>query len=446
MLTNSLGRTDRLNWVHPVSQWAGKSEDGPLIFDKAQGLWLTDSHGKDYLDAFAGLWCVNVGYGQQTVVEAATRQMEKLPYATGYFDFASEAAIRMAEKVAELTPGDLNHVYFSLGGSDAVDSALRFIDYYWTAKGQPARKHIISLEKGYHGSSSTGAGVTGLAPFHAGFSVPTATQHHIPAPGPYRSEDPSDAAVIAASVQALKDRVQALGAGTVAAFFAEPVQGSGGVIVQPHGWLKAMREACDELDILFVVDEVITGFGRTAKMFAQEHEGVQADIMTMAKGMTSGYAPMGACVLSDKVFNGISEGNVTIGHGYTYSGHPVSAAVGLEVIRLYQEGGILANAEARAPYFMEALKRLESHPLVGEVRGLGLLAAVEIVSDKEKKTPFAADSGISPKLFRQMLGNGLIARCFNDGTIGLAPALTISTSEIDLIVDRIETSLNALNA
>ncbi|MBT9386136.1 aminotransferase class III-fold pyridoxal phosphate-dependent enzyme [Pseudooceanicola sp. CBS1P-1] len=445
MLTNSLGRSDRLNRVHPVSQWAGKSEAGPLIFDRAEGLWMTDIHGKTYLDAFAGLWCVNVGYGQKSVVAAAQAQMEKLPYATGYFDFASEAAIRMAEKVAELTPGDLNHVYFSLGGSDAVDSALRFIDYYWTARGQPERKHILSLEKGYHGSSSTGAGVTGLAPFHAGFSVPTAHQHHIPAPGAYRSEDPSDAAVIAASVQALKDRVHALGADRVAAFFAEPVQGSGGVIVQPHGWLKAMREACDELGILFVVDEVITGFGRTGKMFAQEHEGVQADIMTMAKGMTSGYAPMGACVLSDKVFEGIAATGGTVGHGYTYSGHPVSAAVGLEVIRLYQEGGILANAQARAPAFMAALKRLEAHPLVGEVRGLGLLAAVEIVADKRRKTPFAADSGISQKLFSALLENGLIARCFNDGTIGLAPALTISPDQIDLIAERIETSLNTLS-
>lgn len=445
MLKNSLGRSDRLHWVHPVSQWAGKSEAGPLIFDKADGLWLTDAAGKQYLDGFAGLWCVNVGYGQKTVVEAATAQMEKLPYATGYFDFASEAAIRLSEKIAELTPGDLNHVYFSLGGSDAVDSALRFIDYYWRAKGEPQRVNILSLEKGYHGSSSTGAGVTGLAPFHAGFSVPTAQQHHIAAPGPYRSEDPSPEAVIRASVQSLKDRVQALGADTVAAFFAEPVQGSGGVIVQPKGWLKAMRETCDELGILFVVDEVITGFGRTGTMFAQEHEGVQADIMTMAKGMTSGYAPMGACVLSDKVFEGISAGGGTIGHGYTYSGHPVSAAVGLEVIRLYEEGGILANAAQQSPYFMQALQRLTDHPLVGEVRGLGLLAAVEIVSDKARKTPFAADSGVSQRLFKEMLDNGLIARCFNDGTIGLAPALTINSDEIDMIVSRIETSLNALS-
>ncbi len=447
MESNSLHQLDRDHWVHPVSSWKSHAERGPLVFDRAEGLYLYDTEGKEYLDAFAGLWCVNVGYGQKSVTEAIARQLDRLPYATGYFGFASEPAIRLAAKLAELAPGDLDHVYLSLGGSDAIDSALRFITYYWNAKGEPGRKHIIALERGYHGSSSTGAGVTGLPAFHAGFALPLPHQHHLPSPNPYRSGAASDRALIAAQVKALKDKVADLGAGTVAAFFCEPVQGSGGVIVPPRGWLKAMRAACDELGILMVVDEVITGFGRTGVMFAQETEEVQADIMTVAKGMTSGYMPMGACILSRKVYDGIAEGappGAPIGHGQTYSGHPAAAAAALEVIRLYEEGGILENAARVAPYFMERLRALGDHPLVGDIRVSGLLAGIEIVADKPGKTPFPPEAGIGSRLFALMLGNGLIARCFPDGTIGLAPALNITPAEIDLIVERVRRSLDAL--
>ena len=449
MLSNSLHQLDRDHWVHPVASWKSHAEKGPLIFDRAEGLYLYDVEGNQYLDAFAGLWCVNVGYGQKAVTEAVSRQMEKLPYATGYFGFANAPAIELSAKLASLTPGDLDHVYLSLGGSDAIDAAIRFITYYWNAKGQPQRKHLISLEKGYHGSSSTGAGVTALPAFHAGFSLPLPHQHHLPSPNPYRSGLGSDADIIAAQVQALKDKVAQIGADNVAAFFCEPVQGSGGVIVPPKGWLKALRDTCDELGILMVIDEVITGFGRTGTMFAQEHEGVQADIMTVAKGLTSGYVPMGACILSKKVYDGIAEGapaGAMIGHGQTYSGHPVAAAAALEVIRLYEEGGILANAAEQSPYFRERLETLLDHPLVGDVRVSGLLAGIEIVTDKAAKTPFPAEANIGAKLFAEMLKNGLIARCFPDGTIGLAPALTITPAEIDIIIDRIRTSLNALIA
>lgn len=447
MLSNLLAENDKLHWVHPVSAWKAHTEQGPMIFDRAEGIYLYDANGKQYLDGFAGLWCVNIGYGQNSVIEAIKTQLEKLPYATGYFGYASEPAIRLAQKIAEITPGDLNHVYFTLGGSDAIDGALRFIDLYWNLQGQSQRKHMISMEKGYHGSSSTGAGITALPAFHANFSLPLPTQHHIPSPYPYRSPYNTNAEIIAASVQALKDKVAELGANKVAAFFVEPVQGSGGVIVPPKGWLKALRDACTEVGILMVVDEVITGFGRTGVMFAQESEGVQADIMTMAKGMTAGYIPMGACVLSEKVYSTIAEGMPTgqaVGHGQTYSGHPVAAAAALEVIRLYQEGGILENAAKLSPYFLERLNSLRDHPLVGDVRTSGLLAAIEIVADKMTKEQFAPASGFASRLAAELMENGLIVRCFADGTIGLAPALTITREEIDLIVDRIRKSLDAV--
>lgn len=448
MLSNSLVENDKLHWVHPVSAWKAHAQQGPLIFDRAEGIYLYDVNGKQYLDGFAGLWCMNIGYGQNSVIDAIRNQLEKLPYATGYFGFASEPAIRLAQKIAEITPGDLNHVYFTLGGSDAIDTALRFIDLYWNLKREPQRKHMISVEKGYHGSSSTGAGITALPAFHANFSLPLPTQHRIPSPHPYRSPYATEAEIIAASVQALKAKVAELGTDKVAAFFVEPVQGSGGVIVPPKGWLKAMRDTCTELGILMVIDEVITGFGRTGVMFAQETEGVQADIMTMAKGMTSGYVPMGACVLSGNVYSTIAElspAGQAIGHGQTYSGHPVAAAAALEVIRLYQEGGILENAAKLSPYFLERLNTLRTHPLVGDVRASGLLAAVEIVADKNTKEPFAPASGLANRLMAELLENGLIVRCFADATIGLAPALNINRDEIDLIVDRIRKSLDAVS-
>ncbi|MGO4666727.1 aminotransferase class III-fold pyridoxal phosphate-dependent enzyme [Bosea sp. 2RAB26] len=450
MTVNSLEALDRMHWVHPVANWAGHEKRGVTILKSARGAFITDADGHELIDGFAGLWCVNVGYGHDSIVEAAAAQMRELPYATGYFGFGSEPAIRLAAKLAEITPGDLNHIYFSLGGSDAVDSALRLIRYYYNVTGRPAKKQIISLERGYHGSSSTGAGVTALPAFHANFDLPAEGQHYIASPYPYRNPAGSDdGAVIAASVATLRAKVEELGADTVAAFFCEPVQGSGGVVVPPKGWLKAMRDAAAELDILFVADEVITGFGRTGPMFACEAEGVVPDMMSMAKGLTSGYAPLGALAIGEKVYRAIADNAPAggpIGHGYTYSGHPVSAAVALEVLRLYDEGGILANGQRVGAYFEERLATLADHPLVGEVRARGLLAGVEIVADKVTKAKFSRAAKLSDHLFARGYANGVIFRAFADDIIGLAPPLCCSETEIDLIVARLRQTLDDMLA
>ncbi|MGO4673699.1 aminotransferase class III-fold pyridoxal phosphate-dependent enzyme [Bosea sp. 2YAB26] len=450
MTVNSLEALDRMHWVHPVANWAGHEKRGVTILKSARGAFITDADGHELIDGFAGLWCVNVGYGHDSIVEAAAAQMRELPYATGYFGFGSEPAIRLAAKLAEITPGDLNHIYFSLGGSDAVDSALRLIRYYYNVTGRPAKKQIISLERGYHGSSSTGAGVTALPAFHANFDLPAEGQHYIASPYPYRNPAGSDdGAVIAASVATLRAKVEELGADTVAAFFCEPVQGSGGVVVPPKGWLKAMRDAAAELDILFVADEVITGFGRTGPMFACEAEGVVPDMMSMAKGLTSGYAPLGALAIGEKVYRAIADNAAAggpIGHGYTYSGHPVSAAVALEVLRLYDEGGILANGQRVGAYFEKRLATLADHPLVGEVRARGLLAGVEIVADKVTKAKFSRAAKLSDHLFARGYANGVIFRAFADDIIGLAPPLCCSETEIDLIVARLRQTLDDMLA
>ncbi len=447
MRVNSLIESDRAHWIHPATSWSAHEARGATVLDSGHGVYLRDFEGRELLDGFAGLWCVNVGYGQDSIVEAAAAQMRRLPYATGYFHFASEPAILLGEKLAERAPGDLNHVYFTLGGSGAVDGVIRFIRYYYNITGRPAKKHMIALERGYHGSSSTGAGLTGLPAFHLNFDAPGPLQHHIPPPYPYRSDAADDAELIARSVADLRAKVEELGADNVAAFFAEPVMGAGGVIVPPRGWLAAMREACRDLDILFVADEVITGFGRTGPLFACAHEGVEPDFLTVAKGLTAGYAPMGALFMSDRIYRAIADNTppgTVIGHGETYSGHPVSAAIALEVLRLYEEGGLLANAEAVAPLFRERLLQLADHPLVGEVRSLGLLAGIELVTSKERKTRPARELGVPGHLARIGYRRGLIFRAFGDGVIGLAPALCIRPAEIDLLAERLRATLDEL--
>ncbi len=446
MRPNSLIELDRDHLIHPVISWKGHEARGATVLQSAKGAYLTDAEGHTLLDGFSGLWCVNVGYGHESIVEVAAEQMRRLPYATGYFHFSSEPAIRLAARLAELAPGDLNHVYFTLGGSDAVDSAVRFIRYYYNVTGRPAKKHMIALERGYHGSSTIGAGLTAIQSFHDNFDAPTTLQHHIPSPYPYRNPaGDTDDAVIAASVAALKAKVEELGAENVAAFFAEPVQGSGGVIVPPDGWLTAMREAARDLDILFVADEVITGFGRTGPLFGCEHDGVVPDLMTTAKGLTSGYSPMGAVLMSDRIYRAIADNapaDKPIGHGFTYSAHPVSAAVGLEVLRLYTEGGILENGRRAGERFTAGLKRLADHPLVGDVRVRGLLAGVELVTDKAKRTKPSPDLGISGHLARFGYKNGVIFRAFADDIVGFAPPLCCTDEDIDTLLGRFEQTLN----
>ena len=444
MQTPALTDLDSKYLVHPVSNFRDHQEKGVKILTSGDGAWLTAADGNTYLDAFAGLWCVNIGYGQQRVVDAAITQMTTLPYATGYFGFGSEPAILLAEKLVSMTPASLQHVYFSLGGSDAVDAAIRYITHYYNAIGKPTKKHIISLQRGYHGSSSTGAGITGLPAFHANFDVPTPQQHKISCPYLYRSEYTTGDELIAASVKELEDKVSEIGADNVAAFFCEPVVGSGGVIVPPKGWLKAIADTCKRLGILFLVDEVITGFGRTGKMFACEHEGVEPDLMTVAKGLTSGYAAMGAVLMSDEIFSGIADGPnkaAVVGHGQTYSAHPVSAAVALEVIKIYEEG-MLAHAQAVEPYFEAKLQACMDHPLVGDARSLGLLGAIELVADKATKRPFNPALKLNETIADIAWKHKLIFRAFGDNILGFAPALCFTESDFDALFERLQLTLD----
>ncbi|MEM7731651.1 MAG: aminotransferase class III-fold pyridoxal phosphate-dependent enzyme [Pseudomonadota bacterium] len=438
MLSNSLVEQDRAHWVHPVASLRGHETAGVRILSGAKGAWVTDFSGRKILDGFSGLWCVNAGYGQQSLIDAATRQLQDLSYATGYFGLGSEPAIRLASELADRAPGDLNHVFFSLGGSDAIDSTIRYIQLYQHAMGTAERDQYISLEYGYHGSSSLGAGLTALPVFHNGFQVPHRWQHKIPSHYIYRNPVGTDPdTIIAASVAQLRAKVEEIGPERVAAFYVEPIQGSGGVLVPPPGWMKAMCDTCHELGILFVADEVITGFGRTGPLFLSAEDGIEPDFVTAAKGLTSGYVPMGAVFMSDRIYQTIADamGPEAVGHGFTYSGHPVSAAVGLAALDLY-EGGLLENGRRMGSRLAKGLNSLLDHPLVGDVRGRGMLAAVELVTDKAAKTPLPAATVPGQRLFDRAWHAGLIIRAFGNGVLGFAPALCCSKDDIDQIVER----------
>ncbi|WP_043228499.1 aminotransferase class III-fold pyridoxal phosphate-dependent enzyme [Pseudomonas sp. CF161] len=433
------------HWVHPVTALLEHEAVGPTIWTSAEGIHLTDIHGKRVQDAFSGLWCVNAGYGQQTIVDAAKEQLEKLPYATGYFHFASEPAIRLASRLTALAPQGLNRVVFGQGGSDAVDTAIRLVRYYFNAIGQPKKKQFIGLQRGYHGTSTEGSGLTALPLFHRHFDVPTPEQHHIPSPYTYRHPDgPDEQKVLLSTVKALEEKVSQLGADTVAAFICEPIQGSGGVIVPPKGFLKAMREACDRLGILLIVDEVITGFGRTGPLFACETDNVSPDMLTVAKGLTSGYAPMGATFIAEHIYSVLAEAGrdgTALGHGQTYAGHPVSAAIANATLDLY-EGGLLQNGVSVGAYFQQRLKELESIECVGEVRGRGLLAAVELVVDKRTKAKPAANLKLGQQVLKHAFEEGLVFRAFADDILGFAPSLNYTAADIDKLMEILKHSIN----
>jgi len=431
--------------LHPFTSWSTQTEESPRTLVSGRGVWVTDSFGRELLDGFAGLWCVNLGYGCAELIEAATAQLRRLPYATTFFNFASEPALELADRLAEVAPAGLRHILFTGGGSEAVDSALKLIRQYFTLLGQSQRRHFISLQRSYHGVSFFGASLTGIPACHRFFDSPGELNHHLPSPYPYRSSYGSnDAQIIRESVRALENTIAQLGARNVAAFFCEPVQGSGGIIVPPRGWLGAMREACRQYDVLFVADEVITGFCRTGRMFGCDWEAVQPDLMTVAKGLTSGYIPMGAVLLHERIAEVLATAapnERTLSHGYTYTGHPVAAAVANAALDINIREQLATTAESRGQRLMQQLAPLRELPQVGDVRGHGLLAAIELVRDRHTREPFPSQTQLSERVRAHAYASGLIVRAFAEDIIGLAPALIATAAEIDDMAGRLRSAV-----
>lgn len=431
--------------VHPMSVLRTAEEEGGPVYRSGEGAFLTDTRGHTVIDGFAGLWCVSLGYGRQSIVDAVTEQLSRLPYATCFFNEATECMLALSARLGEILPGDLRHSMFTLGGSDADDTAMKIALYYHALRGEGSRVNVISLERGYHGSSWAGAGLCGLPAMHEHFGLPFPNQHHIPSHYLNRMIDDIDPAdQIAAARDALEAKILELGPETVAAFICELIQGAGGVIVPPDGLVPALREVCRKYGVLFVADEVITGFCRTGPMFASERENLQPDIMTLAKGLTSGYVPLGATVVTDRIYQTMAEkapASSVFSHGYTYSGHPVGAAAANECIRIY-ETEILPRAGAVGDYFQATMReRFSDHPWITDVRGRGMLLAVEFSKCKSVYEPFPEIADI---LRSRAYENGLRVRVFGNGTVGFAPPLICSTGEIDLIADRFDHTLRAL--
>ena len=420
----------------PFSDYQQLAERGPRIITKAEGVHLWDSEGQKILDGMAGLWCVAVGYGREELVEAAAKQMRELPFYNTFFMTAHPPVLELAKAIAEVAPQGMNHVFFTGGGSEGNDTMLRLVRHYWALKGKPNKKVIIARENAYHGSTVAGASLGGMKYMHEQGDLPIPGITHIAQPywfaeGGDRS--PEDFGIWAADQ--LEQKILELGVENVAAFIAEPIQGAGGVIIPPETYWPRIKEILAKYDILFVADEVICGFGRTGEWFGSQYYDLKPDLMTIAKGLTSGYVPMGGLIVSDKVFAVINEGG-DFNHGFTYSGHPVAAAVGLENLRLLKEEKIVERVKNEtAPYLQKRLRELADHPLVGEVRGLGMLGAIELVQNKTTRARFSADQGAGMVCRSFCFNNGLIMRAVGD-TMIIAPPLVISKDEIDELIEK----------
>ena len=419
----------------PFSDFKQLKEVGPRIITHAKGVYLWDSEGHKILDGMAGLWCVAIGYGRDELAEAASKQMRELPYYNLFFMTAHPPVLELSKAIAEIAPEGMNHVFFTGSGSEGNDTMLRMVRHYWAIKGQPDKKVIISRKNGYHGSTVAGASLGGMTYMHEQGDLPIPGITHIPQPywfGEGGDMSPEEFGIWAANQ--LEEKILELGVDTVGAFIAEPIQGAGGVIVPPATYWPRIKEILAKYDILFVADEVICGFGRTGEWFGSDFYDLKPDMMTIAKGLTSGYIPMGGLIVRDEVVAVLNEGG-DFNHGFTYSGHPVAAAVALENIRILREEKIIEKVHAEtAPYLQKRLRELNDHPLVGEVRGVGMLGAIELVQDKATRKRYEG-RGVGMICRQFCFANGLIMRAVSD-TMIISPPLVISKDEIDELVTK----------
>ncbi|WP_368654230.1 aspartate aminotransferase family protein [Ornithinibacillus sp. 4-3] len=422
-----LAGIDKKHFMHPTTSFKQHQEQGPgFIFTEGKGVYLKDIRGKQVIDGLSSLWNVNIGHGREELGLAAMEQMKKLAFSSTFATNSHEPAIKLAEKVAQMTPGDLTMTFFTSGGSEANDTAFKTARYYWQLKGKYEKKKIISRKKSYHGISMGATSATGLPAFR-----------EFPSLSP-------DFHYVDSSIESLKEMIALQGAETIAAFISEPVQGSGGVNMPPENYFKEVREICDENDILFITDEVITGFGRTGTNFGIENFGVVPDMMVIAKGISSGYAPLGGMVISEKLKNELIElSDGVYMHGYTYSGHPMCCAVALKNLEIIEEENLIENVRNMGAEFQKGFKWLEErHEEIGNIRGIGLLRAFEILKDKEKNIRYSEP--VSVKVVEEALKLGLLGRSIiyeGQDTLAFAPPFCINREEVETIISIIDKSL-----
>ena len=429
--TNEWQALDSAHHMAPFTNYGDLRQKGARIITHAEGHYIYDSDGNRILDGMAGLWCVNVGYGRPELVEAAATQMAKLPYYNNFFRTSNQPVAELSAKLAEITPDGLSNVFYANSGSEANDTIIRMVRHYWALEGKPEKRVIISREFGYHGSTIMSASLGGLKGMHDQAANEPGFAHIRPPYGFLHQGNQDEAEFAANAASWLEDKIIEIGASNVAAFVAEPIQGAGGVIVPPAGYFKHIQEICRRHDILFVADEVITGFGRTGQWFASQTMGLEPDMMALAKGLTSGYVPMSAVMVGDRVANKLVADGGEFYHGFTYSGHPVAAAVALANLELIEREDMITRVrEDTGPYLAEALAPLAEHRIVGEIRTFGVLAAIELVKSKDGPEMFE-DTGATGVICRDhAINRGLMMRAVRDAMI-LSPALTYSRADID---------------
>ncbi|EEW26065.1 aspartate aminotransferase family protein [Rhodobacter ferrooxidans] len=442
MPTAELQALDAAHHMHPFTAGAELAAKGARIITRAKGVWLTDSEGNRIIDGMAGLWCVNIGYGRKELADVAARQIEELSYYNTFFQTSHVPAIALAAKIAELAPGDLNHVFFAGSGSEANDTNIRLVRRYWEIKGQPEKRVIIARKNGYHGSTLGGGSLGGMSGIHKNGGM-LAGIVHIDEPNWWdQGGDATPEAFGLARAQQLEQKILEMGVENIAAFIGEPVQGAGGVIIPPSTYWPEIQRICDKYGILLIADEVITGFGRTGNWFGSETFGIRPHIMTIAKGLSSGYMPIGGSIVCDEIANVIG-GAGDFNHGYTYSGHPVAAAVALENLRIMQEEKVVEHVRDVAnPYLAKKWAALTDHPLVGEAKLVGLMGSIALTPNKATRARFAGDQGrVGYACRERCFANNLVMRHVGDRMI-IAPPLVITPDEIDVLIERAWKSLD----
>jgi putrescine---pyruvate transaminase len=425
---------DAAHFLHPFTDFQALAKKGARIITSADNIYLKDSDGNHILDAMSGLWCVNVGYGQQALVDAATRQLKELPFYNAFFQTATPPAIELAELLAQVTPPQFKHVFYSVSGSEGNDTVVRMVRRYWDLAGQPQRQVLISRHNAYHGSTMAGASLGGMSGMHAQGGLPIPGIVHIEQPYWWQHGRPKglsrdEFGIVAAGW--LEAKILEVGADKVAAFIGEPIQGAGGVIIPPATYWPEIQRICDKYGVLLVSDEVICGFGRTGRWFGCETFGFKPDLMTFAKGVTSGYVPLGGVMVGDRVAKVLIEKGGEFNHGYTYSGHPVACAVALANIRLIQQLKLVEHVhDDVGPYLAECFSALSDHPLVGDAETCGLMGAILLVKDKASGAAFDEDIAIGMVCRGHCFANGLIMRAVGDRMI-IAPPLVITRAQVD---------------
>ena len=442
MPTHELQALDAAHHMHPFSTQDALAQRGARVITRADGVWITDSDGNRIIDGMAGLWCVNVGYGRDRLADVASRQMKELPYYNTFFMTTHVPAIALSQKLAEVAPGDLNHVFYAGSGSEANDTNIRMVRTYWAQKGKPDKKVIISRKNAYHGSTMAGASLGGMSGMHAQGGLPIPDIHHIDQPNWWaEGGDMSPEEFGLERARQLEQAIHDLGEDRVAAFIAEPVQGAGGVIVAPDTYWPEVQRICDKYEILLIADEVICGFGRTGNWFGSQTLNIRPHIMTIAKGLSSGYQPIGGSIVCDEVAAVI--GACEFNHGYTYAAHPVAAAVALENLNIIEEEGIIDHVRSDiGPYMKELWTGLTDHPLVGEAKIVGMMGSIALTPHKESRAKFASEPGTIGYMVRERcFANNLVMRHVGDRMI-ISPPLVMTRDEADILIERARKSLD----